>query len=54
MANWKLCAMTQNLSFNFLKKFYKNIQLNDLQKNKNISEELIQDYKSYLTSVEDV
>ena len=54
MANWKLCAMTQNLSFNFLKKFYKNIQLNDLQKNNNISEELIQDYKSYLTSVEDV
>lgn len=50
-ANWKLCAMTQILSFDFLKKFHKNILLADLQKNKNITQEMIQDYKNYLDSV---
>ena len=48
---WKVCAMTQHLSFNFLKKFYKNIQLEDLKLNINISKELIQDYQDYLDSL---
>lgn len=51
--NWKVCAMTQKLSFDFLRKFYKNISIKDLEKNQNISKELIQDYKDYLETVED-
>ena len=51
--NWKVCAMTQKLSFDFLRKFHKNISIKDLEKNQNISKELIQNYKDYLETVED-
>lgn len=50
---WKICAMTQKLSFDFLRKFHKNISIKDLEKNQNISKEIIQDYKSYLETIDD-
>lgn len=51
--SWKTCVMTQKLSFDFLRRFHKNISIKDLEKNQNISKEIIQDYKSYLETIDD-